>query len=242
MTTSKPRSRRKEKKETKDSNEYKQKYIDELLKKVSELKSELKNKFKLYPAPLPKMDTAEGYLFQIPFSKMIDSYKGFECESHCVFHALYVLGLRSKSLCIEDSNRLFEMYDKNYASITNHDIGKYLSTIYETNISVKVHKDNKLPYLDIKEGYATLVSLQTYNKDDVSLCDNEKSMYGTIIIIYKYNSVIYCYNPSSQKNTVSINEILEELNTYRIEEYICFYKDSYVASLNRAKMVAPIMY
>lgn len=242
MTTSRRSPRLK--KESRDLTESK-KYIDELLEKIIKLKNEMKKQTEktiYHPAPLPKMDTAEGCLFQIPFSKMIDSYKGFECDSHCVFHALYVLGLRSKSLCIEDSNRLFEMYDKNYASITNHDIGKYLSTIYETNITVKVQKDNKLPYLDIKEGYATLVSLQTYDKDDVSLCDNEKSMHGTIIIIYKYNSVIYCYNPSSQKNTVSINEILEELNTYRIEEYICFYKDSYVASLNRAKMVAPIMY
>jgi hypothetical protein len=247
MTTSKPRTRRiskksTEKKDLKDSKESKQKYIDELVEKISKLKKVTQSNFVLHPAPLPNMDTAETCLFQIPFSKMIDSYKGLECDSHCVFHALYVLGLRSKSLCIEDSNRLFEMYDKNYASISNNAIDAYLSTIYETDITGKVHKDNKLPYLDIKEGYATLVSLQTYNKNDVSKSNNDKSMHGTIIIIYKHNSVIYCYNPSSRKNTVSINEILEELHTYRIEEYICFYKDSDVATLNRSKMVAPILY
>jgi hypothetical protein len=242
MTTSRRSPRLK--KESRDLTESK-KYIDELLEKIIKLKNEMKTqteKTMCYPAPLPKMDTAESCLFQIPFSKMIDSYKGLDCNSHCVFHALYVLGLRSKSLCIEDSNRLFEMYDKNYASITNCDIAKYLSTIYETDVGVKVHKDNKMPYLDLEDGYATLVSVQTYDKDDVTKHDDEKTMSGTIIIIYKYKGVIYCYNPSSQKNTVSINEILEELNTYRIEEYICFYKDSYVASLNRAKMVAPIMY
>ena len=248
MTTSRRSPRlKKETRESKGSRDLTEskKYIDELLKKIIELKREIKRDIKkptLHPAPLPKMDTAETCLFQIPFSKMIDSYKGLECDSHCVFHALYVLGLRSKSLCIEDSKRLFQMYDKNDASITNHDIGKYLSTIYETDITGKLHKDNKLPYLDIKEGYATLVSIQTYDKNDVSKSNNEKSMHGTIIIIYKYNSVIYCYNPSSQKNTVSINEILEELHTYRIEEYICFYKDSDVATLNRSKMVAPILY
>lgn len=247
MTKSRTRRISKKITETKES---KQKYIDELVEKVNKLKSELKNKsdcelkndFEMHPAPLPKMDTAENCLFQVPFTKMVDSYKGLECNSHCVFHALYVLGLRSKSLCIEDSNRLFEMYDKNDASITNKSIVTYLSTIYETDVTGKVHKDNKLPYLDIKEGYATLVSLQTYDKSDVSKSNNEKSIYGTIIIIYKHNSVIYCYNPSSRKNTVSINEIIKDLNAYRIEEYICFYKDSHVASLNRSKMVAPIMY
>ena len=222
------------------------KYIDELLEKIIELKREIKHDIKkptLHPAPLPKKDTAENRLFQIPFSKMtVDYYKGVDCDYHCVFRALDVLGLRSTSLCIEDSKRIFEMYDNDGGSITNKDIATYLSTIYETDVTGKVHKDNKMPYLDIQDGYATLVSVQTYDKDDVTKHDDEKSMHGTIIIIYKYNSVIYCYHPCSRINTVNINEILKELNTYRIEEYICFYKDSDVASLNRAKMVAPIMY
>lgn len=248
MTTSKPRRSPRSKEKTKESVDSK-KYIDELLEKISKLKSQIKKeshpKFQLHPAPLPKKDTAESRLFQIPFSKMCIDYKGLDHDSHCVFDALYVLGLRSKSLCIEDSKRIFEMYSKETAFITNDDIAKYLSTIYETSITGKTHKvnkDNKLPYLDLKDGYATLVSVQTYEKDDVTKSDDEKSMNGTIIIIYKYKGVIYCYNPSSQKNTVSINEIIEELNAYRIEEYICFYKDSGIASLNRTKMIAPILY
>jgi hypothetical protein len=116
------------------------------------------------------------------------------------------------------------MYDDE-GSISNQSIATYLSTIYETDVTAEIHKDDKMPYLDLKEGYATLVSVQTYDKDEVSKHNDEKLISGTIIIIYKYNSVIYCYDPSSKKNTVSINEILEELNTYRIEEYICFYKN-----------------
>jgi hypothetical protein len=249
MTTSKPRTRRiskksTEKKDLKDSKESKQKYIDELVEKISKLKKVTQSNFVLHPAPLPKKDTAENRLFQIPFSKMaIEYYKGLDGdEYHCVFRALHVLGLRSTELCIEDSKRIFEMYHEDGTSITNKDIATYLSTIYEIDVTAKVHKDNKMPYLDLQDGYATLVSVQTYNKDDVAKHDDEKSMSGTIIIIYKYKGVIYCYDPSSRKNTVSINEILEELNTYRIEEYICFYKDSGVASLNRSKMVAPILY
>jgi hypothetical protein len=253
MTTSRRSPRRSSRlKKSKDSDLFdsKQKYLDELIEKVNELKRELKCEMKheiknptIHPAPLPKKDTAENRLFQIPFSKMaVDHYKGLEFKSHCVFRALHVLGLRSTSLCIEDSKRIFEMYDEDGASITNGDIAKYLSTIYETDVTGKVHKDNKMPYLDLQDGYATLVSIQTYDKDDVTKHDDDKSLNGTIIIVYKYKSVIYCYHPSSRINTVNINEILKELNTYRIEEYICFYKDSDVASLNRAKMVAPILY
>jgi len=245
MTTSKRTRRSPRLHDSKYSKEYKQD-IDELLEKVSNLKRDMthhmKKQFKVHPAPLPKKDTAESRLFQIPLSKMnVDSYRGLTCRSHSVIRALHVLGLRSISLCIEDSKRIYEMYDDE-GSISNQSIATYLSTIYETDVTAKKHNDDKMPYLDLKEGYATLVSLQTYDKDDVSKHDDEKSMNGNIIIIYKYNSVIYCYYPGSNTNTVSINEILEELNTYRIEEYICFYKDSDVATLNRAKMVAPILY
>lgn len=238
------------KKDSRDSTESK-KYIDELLEKIIKLKSEIKREMKkqtkkpmCHPAPLPKKDTAENCLFQIPFSKMaVDCYTGLDGdEHHCVFRALHVLGLRSTSLCIEDSKRIFEMYQEERASITNGNIATYLSTIYETDVSGKVHKDNKMPYLNLDDGYATLVSVQTYDKDDVTKHDDEKTMSGTIIIIYKYKGVIYCYHPSSRINTVDINEILKELNAYRIEEYICFYKDSNIATLNRAKMVAPILY
>lgn len=249
MTTSKPRSRRILKKSSMSttSSEPNKKYIDELLEKISDLKKQMHTqRNKLHPAPLPKMDTAETCLFQIPIFKLvIDHYKGLDHESHCVFDALHVLGLRSQTLCIEDSKRIFEMYSEENASIANEDIATYLSTIYETDVTVKLHKvnkNNKLPYLDLKDGYGTIVSIQTYDKDDVKKSDDEKSMNGTIIIIYKYKNVIYCYNPSSRKNTVSINEILEEINAYRIEEYICFYKNSNVASLNRKKMIAPILY
>jgi hypothetical protein len=244
MTTSKPRrsSILRKSKDKKDLFDSKQKYLDELIEKVNELKREMKKASVCQPVPLLDMDTAETKLFQIPVSKMvIDYYEGIG-DSHCVFEALNVLGLRSNALCMEDTRRIFEMYDENKASISNDDIATYLSTIYETEIDAKIHTDNKLPYLDIKEGYATLVSIQTYDKDDVSKSDNDKKLHGTIIIIYKYKSVIYCYDPHTKKNSVSINVILDELNAYRIEEYICFYKDSDVAKLNRAKMVAPILY
>ena len=237
-----PRSSRLKKSKEPDLFDSKQKYLDELIENVNKLKREMKKPSVCHLAPLPKMDTAENRLFQIPFSKMVvEYYKGLECKSHSVLRALHVLELRSTSLCIEDSKRIYEMYEEG-ASISNCDIATYLSTIYETDVTAEIHKDDKMPYLDLKEGYATLVSVQTYDKDEVSKHDDEKSISGTIIIIYKYNSVIYCYHPYSKKNTVSINEILEELNTYRIEEYICFYKDSGVATLNRAKMVAPILY
>ena len=84
------------------------------------------------------------------------------------------------------SKRIFEMYHEDRASITNGDIAKYLSTIYETDVTGKLHKDNKMPYLDLQDGYATLVSIQTYDKDDVTKHDDDKSLNGTIIIVYKY--------------------------------------------------------
>jgi hypothetical protein len=134
------------------------------------------------------------------------------------------------------------MYKNEDQFVCNENIKNYLSTIFDTKIYIKPRSDNRLPYLDLNEGHCTFVSIQYYSNEDKNKRCADKILTGCTIIIYKEDSVIYCYDPSSKKNTISINEIIKDCDTNAIEQYICFYTDSAGASLNQNKIVAPILY
>uniref|UniRef100_A0A6C0D3X2 Uncharacterized protein n=1 Tax=viral metagenome TaxID=1070528 RepID=A0A6C0D3X2_9ZZZZ len=180
------------------------------------------------------MKTARTELFQIPFKKS-QIKRDLSGIKHCVLKSLAILSLRKRSVCIHDTKTMDYMYDiyDEDPGICNEDIAHYLSTIFETSITYKTNYDDKLPYLDLMNGHATLVSVG-YKKD------NEIGRF--VIIVYKYNNVIYCYDPIDNINTTNINKIMKTCNVKKFENYECFYTNSRTHTLNKRKIVAPIRY
>jgi hypothetical protein len=179
-----------------------------------------------------QMKTAQTHLFQIPFKKE-QIYCDVSGITHSVLKSLTILGLRKRSLCHEDSKRIDYMYDLDDAGISNDVIAEYLSTIFDTSVICKTNYDDKVPYLDLMNNHATLVSIGHKS-------NNELSRF--LIMIYKHNGVIYCYDPSGETHTMNINKIYKSWNVKKVEDYECFYTDSKGHLLNKRKMVAPIRY
>jgi hypothetical protein len=183
---------------------------------------------------MKRMKTARTELFQIPFKKEQITYD-LSGIKHGVFKTLAILGLRDHSICIQDANRMHDMYGDGIEElgVLNDDIAHYLSTIFDTDITCKTNYDDKIPYLDLKNGYATLVNVGYKSNNDV---------LGFLIIIYKCNNIIYCYDPIDDINTMNINKIMKTCNVKKFEHYDCFYTDSNSHELNKKEMVAPIRY
>ena len=179
-----------------------------------------------------EMKTAQTHLFQIPFKKE-QLNRDVSGIIHSVLKSLAILGLRKRSECRHDSKRIDYMYDLEDAGISNDVIAEYLSTIFDTSIKNQTNYDNKLPYLDLLNDHATLVS--------VGYKRNGKSS-RFLILIYKHNGVNYCYEPSDKIKTININKIYESWNVEKVEDYECFYTNTKGHLLNQRKIVAPIRY
>jgi hypothetical protein len=181
-----------------------------------------------------EMKTAETHLFQIPFKKE-QIHRDESGITHSVLQSLAILGLRKRSLCRQDSKRIDYMYDVDDAGISNDAIAEYLSTIFDTSVKNQTNYDDKLPYLDLMDDHATIVSIG-YIKN------GELSRFRFLIIIYKHNGVIYCYEPYDKIKTMNINKIFKSWNVEKVEDYECFYTNKKGHLLNKRKIVAPILY
>jgi len=175
------------------------------------------------------LKTAKTQLFQIPFKK-----KQIKNElpriTHSVFAALTMMGLRKHSNSRKDSKSINYMDSE---GVYSKDIATYFSKIFDTQVNCQMTYDENLLYLDLKDGYATLVSVGYKEGDDIS---------RYVIIIYKHKGVIHYYKPTGRINTTNINKILESDDITRFENYECFYTDSKGHRLNKNNLVAPIMY
>jgi hypothetical protein len=127
---------------------------------------------------------------------------------------------------------MIKMYDDpSDRGISNFDISQYLATIFDTYMTTRRYHD-KGP-LDLKEGYATMVSVD-YVTNDIN--------QATLFIVYKYKGIVYYYDTTTNTNTVSIDKILKRFKTKRFESYTYFYTNSSGAELNKNKLVSPIHY
>ncbi len=210
---------------------------DTLVKKFKKYKEE-KEKFKKYIEEKSKeekveeeiLKTANTQLFQIPFKKKQIKTE-FPRITHSVFNALTMMGLRQYSSSRKDSKTI-KSIDSD--GVYSKDIAEYFSTIFDTQVNCQMTYDEKFLYLDLKDGYATLVSVGY--KDDIG------GISRYVIIIYKHKGVIYYYKPTGKINTTNINKILESDDITHFENYECFYTDSKGHQLNKKKLGAPIMY
>lgn len=195
-----------------------------------------KPKKKVRRMKIKHMKLAPSHLFQVPFHpEQIDRYKKiskYRC-SDCLFQVLTALGLRHYTVSRKDSRKI---YKEKINGVEVEDVSKYLSTIFETSIKRTFHNDAEiLPYLHLKNGYATFICISYLKKD--------KSYGGHFFIIYKHDRVIYCYDPCHGTNTRNINNIIDQRNTKKIDRYVSFHNSLMnPASLNKNKINVPISY
>ena len=210
--------------------------ISKLSKRIERLKKLLKSKESREQDQdeMKTMKTAQTHLFQIPFKKE-QINRDVSGITHSVLQSLAILGLRKRSVCRQDSKRIDYMYDLDDAGISNDAIAEYLSTIFDTSVTNQTNYDDKLPYLDLMDDHATIVSIG-YIKN------GELSNFRFLIIIYKHNGVIYCYDPCEKIKTMNINKIFKSWNVEKVEDYECFYTNTKGHLLNKRKIVAPIPY
>lgn len=183
------------------------------------------------------MIMAKSKLFQIPFTKnQIKNYKGIS-KNHvgdCVIQALTVLRLRDKKVSSEDSKRMYQMYKGTNDGVYDKDISNYISTIFNTKITL-----NMTPIFDLsslKDGYATILAVGYKTK-------RQRRLDGHCFISYKENDVVYFYDPPSRKITCNINDIMMLCKTKKFNNYTFFYNVKLKeATLNINKIVAPIAY
>jgi hypothetical protein len=192
-----------------------------------------KPKKKVVRMKIKNMKLAPTSLFQVPFNpEQIDRYKKiskYRCND-CLFQVLTALGLRHYTISRKDSRKI---YKKQIVGVEVQDVANYLSTVFETTIKRNIYEDTDiLPYLHLKNGYATFVC--------VSYLKKNKTRAGHFFIIYKHDRVIYCYDPCDGTNTRNINNIMDST---KIDRYVSFHNSLMTpASLNKNKINAPISY
>jgi hypothetical protein len=196
-----------------------------------------KPKKKVIRMKIKNIKTAPTDLFQVPFDpEQIDRYKKiskYRC-SDCLFQVLTALGLRHYTVSRKDSRKI---YKEKIDGVEVQDVANYLSTIFETTIKRTIHDDTEiLPYLNIKNGYATFVCISYSKKEN-------KPQRGHFFIIYKHDRVIYCYDPCNGTNTRNINNIIDERNRKKIDRYVTFHNImKNETSLNKNKINTNIHY
>ena len=193
-----------------------------------------KPKKKVRRMKIKHMKLAPTNLFQVPFHpEQIDRYKKiskYRC-SDCLFQVLTALGLRHYTVSRKDSRKI---YKEKINGVEVQDVANYLSSIFDTTITRNIYDDEILPYLNIKNGYATFVCISYLKKD---------KLHGHFFIIYKHERVIYCYDPCNGTNTRNINNIIDQRNTKKIDRYVTFHNIlKNEISLNKNKMNIPISY
>jgi hypothetical protein len=171
-------------------------------------------------------------LFQIPFHpQQIERYKGFGGYNYfdCLFHVLFVLKLRLYKQCHEDS---IKMCKNKLNGVEINDTAKYLSSIFETPIERFINYDAEfLPYEQLKNGYATIVC-GTFVHSNV----------GHYFIVHKQNDIIYCYDPTRNKNIHT--NIYYENNDKKYDRIVYYYNTHYAfqheSMLNKNNMIRQI--
>jgi hypothetical protein len=173
-----------------------------------------------------------GYsLFQVNFSNE-EQFKNYlnlsetETQNDCFFQSVYSLGLRDLDLAKSNSKEI-ELHG--VEGVDTGDVEKYIKESFGLKTSVgngwKIAKNEnwdeegliqELEFWlsDLKDNCATLLFLKLRDGG------------GHFIVAYKYNNVVYYFDPQGTRqkdNTVIISDNIKDVILSELEEFLCFY-------------------
>ena len=113
---------------------------------------------------------------------------------------------------------------------------KYMSSIFGTTIISHIRDGGAiLPYMDLDNGYGTIICTTFH--------DNEDELASHYFIIYKKDDILYYYDQSNSKTTTDINKIIKSFGGEKISKFCLYYNLGMGDfTLNKTKMKKSISF